>query len=513
MQLAAYRLPILAGLLIGTSYIPFPPWALFFCLVPLWLFTLRAENVRQAFWGGWIAQFLLNLIGFHWIAHTAVDFGHFPWPAGILVLLGFCAIAHLYFPVSTAVWVWINKRRPLSPLAGILLLAGLLAMFKNIFPVLFPWHFGYPWLWANFPAAQATDLIGFEGLNFLSILINALFTFAWLNRSNKKIALSYVATAVAAFIFINVVGSTRKAEWDKTDAQINILAVQGNIGNFEKLQAEKGAGYQDSIVDRYANLTREGILKHPDTDVVIWPETAFPNYLDTHRVNHSLVISLKAFVSSINKPLLTGAYSRDLVTKATYNGFFGMNTDGSLAADPPYRKTMLLAFGEYFPGADLFPFVMKLFPDQSAFGRGPGPTVLNWQNWKIGQQICYEGLYPWFTNGLVRADAEVLTNVTNDSWFGNTFEPYQHLYMTLARAIEFRRPLMRSTNTGITTAILANGQILEQSPLHQEWTGLFKIPYRRNPPKTFYSYLEPFWPWLFLAFNVVLIAAFSRKTR
>lgn len=137
---------------------------------------------------------------------------------------------------------------------------------------------------------------------------------------------------------------------------------------------------------------------------------------------------------------------------------------------------------------------------------------MDWGNWKLGPQICYEGLYPWFSRGLSKAGAEIFVNVTNDSWFGTYFEPRQHLYMTLARAIEFRRPLLRSTNTGITTAILANGEILEMSPMGKEWFGQFNVPYRRAPPHTFYERLEPAWPFL-IAAAVFLIGGFGRARR
>ena len=78
-------------------------------------------------------------------------------------------------------------------------------------------------------------------------------------------------------------------------------------------------------------------------------------------------------------------------------------------------------------------------------------------------------------------------NVTNDSWYEKSSQAFQHMYMTLSRAIEFRLPLIRSTNTGFTTAITAEGKILERSPLHQEWTHLYRLPYRQNPNPTFFQ--------------------------
>ncbi|RYZ71289.1 MAG: apolipoprotein N-acyltransferase, partial [Proteobacteria bacterium] len=91
-------------------------------------------------------------------------------------------------------------------------------------------------------------------------------------------------------------------------------------------------------------------------------------------------------------------------------------------------------------------------------------------------------------------------------------EPYQHLYMTLARAIEFRRPLVRSTNTGITTAVLASGEILEKSPIGVEWAGSFKVPYIKNPEHTFFERFEGMW-FFILLIAFVLIAFLARVPR
>lgn len=510
-MLRAYRLPILAGLLIGTSYIPFPPWALFFCLVPLWLFALDAKNWKQAFWAGWITQFILNLIGFHWIAYTAVEFGHLPWWAGGLVLIGFCATAHLYFPVSLVVWYLLENRYRLKRAPSIFLLAALFSFFEMLFPVLFPWHLGYPWLWAGLPGVQVADLIGFQGLNVITIAANAALAMAWLRKNELRERALWSGATIAALLAVNLFGLTRKAEWSQFDAEAKVLTVQGNIGNFEKLMAEKGQTYQQDIVDRYISLSRAGITKYPDSDLILWPETAFPDYLDAAYAAHPHAVAVRTFLKSVKKPLLTGGYSRDISNSQTFNGLFLLDSKGELPL-PPYRKTLLLAFGEYFPGADWFPFIMKLFPDLSAFGRGQGPVSMNWGNWSIGPQICYEGLYPWFSRGLSKAGAEIFVNVTNDSWFGTYFQPRQHLYMTFARALEFRRPLVRSTNTGITTAILANGDILEKSPLNREWFGQFKVPFRRNPPRTFYESFEPVWPALIFA-SMVLLVSLGRSRR
>ena len=110
----------------------------------------------------------------------------------------------------------------------------------------------------------------------------------------------------------------------------------------------------------------------------------------------------------------------------------------------------------------------------------------------MGGQICYESLFPGFSRSLAALGAQFIVNVTNDSWYGSWQEPYQHLYMTLARGVEFRRPVLRVTNTGVSSVVLASGDILEQSPIHQPWAGLYEVPYLTTPPATFYQN----WFWL-----------------
>ena len=145
-------------------------------------------------------------------------------------------------------------------------------------------------------------------------------------------------------------------------------------------------------------------------------------------------------------------------------------------ADKPYDKVHLLIFGEYFPFSDRFPVLREWFPFTADFARGPGPETRRIGGIRVGPQICYEGLFPDFSRDLADQGAQIFVNVTNDSWFGTSAEPHQHLVMTLARGIEFRRPVVRATNTGISAAMRADGTLLDLSPLHAEWTAPVRNP-------------------------------------
>jgi apolipoprotein N-acyltransferase len=507
-----FRWPILAGVLVGTSYIPFPPWALLFCYAPLWLFAVRdSKNWKQAFWGGWITQFILTLIGFHWIAYTAHEFGSLPWIVSILALLLFCAFMHIYIAAAVAIAVWARDRWKLSTVATLFLIPLLHSLFERTWPAIFQWNLGYTLLWAKIPAYNFADVIGFEGLSSLILLANAWLGFIWIHQlSAKQKALKHLFILIGLFFGLAIAGVYHGAKWNETDRQVKITVAQGNIGNQEKIQAERGRAFQTDIISLFLRLSSEGVEKAPDTDLLLWPETAFPDYLDSaHRYRRYPEI-LAQGLRTIGKPLMTGAYSAEKDdTKGTiyYNALFLVDPEANLI-DTPYRKTQLLAFGEYLPLSERFPILLKWVPWISNFGRGQGPDLLtlpkNGENIHFGAQICYEGLYPEFTRGLSEKGADVLVNVTNDSWFWQPSEPQQHLYMTLARGIEIRRPLVRSTNTGISTAILANGEVLQKSPLHEEWVGDFVIRYKKDAAQTLFVRFGH-WDWIILLAAAMLI--------
>jgi apolipoprotein N-acyltransferase len=504
-------LAALSGILIGTSYIPFPPWALVFCFVPLWIQWTRDPRPKSVFFNGWVTQFIFTIIGFHWIAYTTVEFGHMPWPIGIIVLLGFSSFFHLHVPVSGLIWSLVQRRWPMSQRASILFLALTFALLDLLWPMIFPWNIGYSWLWAKVPLYHWADVIGFAGLSTATVLLNVFMFHAWQNRRNFKKSFALVGTVAAVLIVSSVTGNLRNEKWKSTDKKISFLAIQANIGNLEKYWQDKGDQYQEFITDKYIAIARDARKANPEADIMVFPETAIPIDLDLAFSHHFLHQRFTDLIKSGNIPVITGAYSSDPNRpKIVWNGLFLYGPLGNYI--DVYRKTILLAFGEYFPGSETFPFLKKLVPAVSDFGRGSEIKVLTVGDLSIGPQICYEGLYADHSRELVKAGAQIFFNATNDSWFGLASEPHQHLYMTLGRAIEFRRPLMRVTNTGITTAILADGTVLEKSPMMQEWYHQYDIPYLERPVPTPFEKWGKFQP-LALLLALILTFVWGRRER
>lgn len=512
-----YRLGIFSGLIVGTSYIPLYPWGLFFCYTPLWYFVFfKARTPREAFTAGWVTQFTLTFIGFHWVAFTAKEYGGFPWPLAILIFLLFCTLAHLYIPISVYLIFRLREYFKWNVRNSVLPLVLLAFLCETLWPGIFPWHLGYTLFWSHLPIYQFADVIGFEGLSFLIFVFQGLF-FYYLCDNREPITprklVKPLTIVLIPFILLNIAGHFHGQKWKIHDSELKILQVQANIGNLEKMYAEKGKGFRDEIVKKFIEMSDFGLQENPDVDLIIWPEVAVPEYLNASYAHKKNNVQIAQFLARTQKSLLTGAFSKDETVndpeRSVFNALFLLDSNGK-ELSKPYHKTHLLAFGEYLPFSQTFPILSRLLPFISNFGRGLGPSVLVYPKDQargdfllVGAQICYEGLFPEFTVGLAKKGAEIIVNVTNDSWFGASFEPQQHLYMTLARGIESRRPLVRSTNTGITTFSTAYGDIATPSPLHREWIKRQVVPYKNNPENTLFT------QWGHYLWIVILIAFFA----
>ena len=487
-----WLLPVLSGIFIGTSYIPFPPWASLFCFVPLWLFWQQQDRLKPVLFSGFLTSFIYTLIGFNWVTYTLHEFAGVNWFVSAIGMAVFALFGHLFVPIAGLVWFYARRAVGTNAKSSYGLMAVLTALAELYVPMLFKWNFGYSWFGAGLPVYQWAEIVGFTGLSMLTILANLLALAAWRQRAQLSGKLNAAALLII-FAILNGGGIWLKNRLPAPDDAADVLLVQANIGNMEKQSMEHGKGYRADILTQYFQVTDAGLAQNPDVDFVMWSETAFPSLLGGDYNKTYYAELLKTFLSNRKLALLTGAYAKDQAGEFT-NSLFILDEQGNVT-EPHYSKTMLLALGEYIPGEETFPWLKDMLPMVSHFGRGPGPTMLLKLNgFNMGPQICYESLFPEFSKGLADLGAQFIVNVTNDSWYGAWQEPYQHMYMTLARGVEFRRPVLRATNTGISTVSLANGDVLPLSPMDQSWSGVYHVPFLKQPETTFYQrnfYLMP----------------------
>ena len=242
-KLKFYFLPLLSGVLIGTSYIPFPPWALFFCYIPLWLFALKQKKLKTLLIGSWLCLFVGTLIGFNWVAYTIREFGSFPWPLAVAGLLVFAGFANLHTPI--ALFFWFLSRKKIgknNQILCLLLLPLYSALSMEYYPMIFDWHFGYTWLYARWPAAQTAEIWGFQFLNTLTFFFNFLFLLMFLKggsdeKANRikslriKKTASVLGAGILLFVGLNFYGWYLKKRWPEPDKKARVLMVQPNTEN------------------------------------------------------------------------------------------------------------------------------------------------------------------------------------------------------------------------------------------------------------------------------------------
>jgi apolipoprotein N-acyltransferase len=277
--------------------------------------------------------------------------------------------------------------------------------------------------------------------------------------------------------------------------KIRVAVIQANIGNSSKLavgpasalRKEMGVTNVTSdeflILKKYELMTKKAVAENTNIDLIVWPETAFPGYYVERNPD---MLAHKKMVAQIGIPFIFGGYYIEPSSGRYYNSAI-LVTRNEIDL---YHKKILLPFGEFMPLGNIFPYLKTVVPTVGDFSRGAGAATLNLtingMEVRFAPTICYEILKSDYVRKMDNKDAQVLLNLSNDSWFG-TVEPYQHLRVSRMRAIEFRRPIIRSTNTGVTALIDMNGMVVKSGGINKEEIFVFDVPVCDHRIRTIYS--------------------------
>jgi len=480
-------LAVLSGLLLTAS---FPKigldWLAWVALVPLFA-AIANLSVKKSFRIGFIAGLIHYLSLLYWVVPVMRTYGYLPLYLSIAILFLFAAVLALFPAVFSAAAAAIGRTPARCLITMPLLWIAVEYIRTHIFTG-FPWALlGYS-QYLRLHIIQMADLFGVYGVSFLIVLGNTAF-FLVLSpitrqaRQNKPISIRLRAAGVIFFVagllFTWAYGSWRIKTTDVLAAaspSVRLAVVQGNVDQAVKWNP----AFQDATVKTHNRLSLSAKSENPD--LIVWPESATPFYLFYNKEPTRKVLE---GIQKIDTDFLIGSpsFAGKEGSYVYYNSAYLIRPRSKTVVK--YDKAHLVPYGEYVPFKKWFPFLGKMVAQVGDFSPGKAGKTLPWEKGPLGIQICYEIIFPALSRKMVKNDAVLLINITNDAWFGKTSGPYQHFSMTVLRAVENRRTLARAANTGISGFIDPAGRILTSTPLLQEAVLTRPLPLIRQ--KTFYT--------------------------
>jgi apolipoprotein N-acyltransferase len=417
-----------------------------------------APTFRRALLFGWWAGVVETGGGFYWLIDVTQRFAEFPWPAAAAVFLVFCAARALIFLLFTAAVHAIRRHRRV-PMALLAPLA--MASCELLVPQLFPCGQWITQAWHPL-VIQVSELTGPLGVTALLMVVNgALYDLLARDRAGLRCAAAAALIVSLALVF----GAFRMRQVDARVARaprLSVGLVQPNFaytadGEFSRDEALRELG---ALQEQSRRLARAG------AQLVIWSEGSYPVTLPRDFTADFTPESLAMIRRGFDTPVVIGANTYDPDHEDAYNSAILLDHDGMAAGR--YDKVRLLAFGEYMPGIDAFPWLRNLLPAGAGrfrAGDGPGilPLRLGSHTWRLAPVICYEDLLPNFLHRVGELHPDLLVNLTSDSWFGANTEPWEHLALSVFSTVELRVSLVRSVNSGISAAIDPTGRILQKT--------------------------------------------------
>jgi len=484
----AWTLAICSGLLLPLSFAPSYLW----WIAPLSIATLygliQHSRPAQAGFLGWLFGVGYFGIGVHWVYFSLHLFGAAIAPLAAFLTAVFVLVMTI-FPAACA-YLWVKVRRRQAVVFNALLFAALWVLFELLRGKLMD---GFPWILLGYsqtsgPFGHLASMIGVYGLSFLIVLFSAMAVAALLHSVQRWLSL-------VLFAAIPLIGmSLQTLTFSKPVGEpLTVRLVQGNIPQAMKFSRER----LNNALQLYTSMTREEGLDR--VDLVVWPETAIPTYYN--RVEQYLE-PFAQYMQARNIDVLSGVFVRE--DERVYNSVQQLTGDRAV-----YRKRHLVPFGEYMPLRFILDFAARFIDiPMSDLASDSGPHLpLYLQDVAVGVSICYEDVYGEEMRALLPAST-VLVNVSNDAWFGSSAAPHQHEQKARMRAREFERPMVRVTNTGVSSAIDFDGKILGR--IEHDTKGILDVQVQPREGTTPYARTGN-WPVFLLAFLVVMVGYALRR--
>jgi apolipoprotein N-acyltransferase len=467
---------------------PMPPWRSVFAalgLAPLLWAILASESapktshpLRRAFLVSYLCGFLWYCGNCYWVRDTMMRYGDMPTGAPTLLLVGFSAVLGLYFGVFGLAVAFVGKSTGSARLALIaapFFWAALELAAARITSV--PWdQLGYSQV-DNILINWLASWTGVYGMSFLLVALNALLAaFVLLEHPIARKA----GAAGAILLLVLWAGVLLPSPHALTSATAVLVQPNLDVGSddawggadwdrhmteFAHLAGEVCKTYIAGIPQTHAPEGRIACPANPPhPNLIVWPESPAPFFEHDLRFQRSI----GAIALADQSPMVVNGVGSDFIPDngeiLDHVSAMIYRADGTELGR--YDKIHLVPFGEYVPFAKLLFFARKLTGRVSAFTPGVERKVFLLDGHRYGVFICYEAVFADEVRQFVRLGANVLVNLSDDGWYGDTSAPWQHLNMARMRAIENRRWILRDTNSGVTAAIDPYGRVRQSIPRH-----------------------------------------------
>jgi apolipoprotein N-acyltransferase len=453
--------------------------------VPL-LYAIQGKNGKQAFALGCICGLAHSATCLFWIYYAVYHYGGFSTVIAFLVYLLLCCIMAVY-PAVFALIARRWERMPALYVFGLPFAWVLLEWIRAFMISGFPWaNLGYTQTPLN-RLIQVSDITGVYGLSWLVVFGNTVIA-GFIRNFFRRAGLAVLAACIVCALLYGFWRYENIRVLQDRAPMLNAAVIQGNIAQNEKWDP----AFEAETINRYAHLSTECVKRTPVPDILVWPESAMPFF---YGLDEKLTPRVDSIVRQISKPLLFGSIG---VVRVEGRGRLvnrAYLVDENAVLRGAYSKQHLVPFGEYVPYSNILFFIPRHIAAGAmdfAPGRDPGPLIFG--DLRLGVLICYEAIFPQISRETVRMGAQMLMNVTNDAWYGDTGGPYQHLEIASWRAIEFRVPLVRAANTGISAIFDATGRECGRIALNT--SGFLTCSVRPMSYLSFYAKYGDLFAWL-----------------
>ena len=487
-MLKTYLVATILGLLFSLGFAPNDLWFLSIFSLTCVHFLIQKNNKRELFFVGYFFGIGLWTVGISWLYVSIHYYGNIGilW-SSILTLL-FILIISIYSGLTLLLY---NYLRSDSKILSIFSLPIAWIVVEYLRSILFT---GFPWLisgtmLAATPLDGWTPIIGAQGNTFFLLLLSSLFYHLISN-------LKYYESALLSLILLMtlVVSSLalKNKSWTQLDGSVMASVVQTNLELKQKWSTEG--------VIKTKNMIEEAIESGVEEEIIVFPETAL---IFSQSEMGDWIVDIDNQAREKGITLLTGIVEREDNFKVR-NRILGLGE-----ADTHYDKIKLVPFGEFIPFEHL---TGKLFDilGLKLTNTLPGEqlNIINARNIRISASICYEIAFP----DLIRKtafDSNLIVTISNDTWFGRSYGPIQHLEIAQNRALEHKKAILRSTNSGISAFISKNGEIIEKQSYFED--KLLRKEIKLYKGETFYAKYGNF-P-LFLIISIMFMYLFINNRR